>query len=995
VSALLVANRGEIAVRILRTAADLGLRTVAVHSADDADALHVRLADVAVPLDGEGPAPYLDVDRLVAIAREQGCDTVHPGYGFLSENAAFARACAEAGLTFVGPSPEVLELLGDKSQARALARRLDIPVLAGTEAVDLDGARAFFASAGAVMVKAVAGGGGKGMREVRRIEDLAAAFERCRAEALAAFGNGEVYLERLLDHARHIEVQIVDAHVLGDRDCSLQSGHQKVVEIAPAPRLDPVLRKALHDAACLIAAEVGYRGVGTVEFLVSPDGGFVFLEANPRLQVEHTVTEEVTGVDLVRVQLTGELPPVRERGSAVQLRITVGAAGTVAAFQPATGPGVRVDTHAFGGYRASDRFDALLAKLVVHADDLDTALRKARRALAEFRIDGVPTNLPFLRDLLDRDLTDAHTGLLDSLPLADALEGPRSPVHGTVVAIEPGAVVIEAMKMQHVVQVGTGQVLVSVDDTVAEGTLLASSGVVAAAQETGPVDLDGIRPDLAEVLARHDFSRPVAEAKRHATGRRTARENVADLCDDGSFIEYGALAIAAQRQRRSLAELVERTPADGLVTGIGAVDGRRCAVLAYDYTVLAGTQGVRNHHKLDRMLALAGQQGLPVVLFAEGGGGRPGDTDHGMVSGLDTGSFHALAQLSGTVPLVGVVAGRCFAGNAVLLGTCDVIIATADANIGMGGPAMIEGGGLGVFQPEEIGPMDVQVPNGVVDVAVADEAEATAVARKYLSYFGGPIKDWTCPDQRLLRHAVPENRVRAYDVRSVIDTLADVDSVLELRREFGRGIVTALVRVEGKPLGLIANDPGHLGGAIDSDAADKTARFLQLCDAFGLPVLSLCDTPGFMVGPAAERTATVRHLTRMLVAGANLRVPFGLVVLRKAYGLGAQAMAGGSLAVPRFAVSWPSGEFGPMGLEGAVRLGFRRELDAITDPVERQARFDEMVAAAYEHGKALNLAAAFEIDDVIDPVDTRRWIGTLTASDEPPPAGRRSFIDTW
>jgi acetyl-CoA carboxylase carboxyltransferase component len=291
--------------------------------------------------------------------------------------------------------------------------------------------------------------------------------------------------------------------------------------------------------------------------------------------------------------------------------------------------------------------------------------------------------------------------------------------------------------------------------------------------------------------------------------------------------------------------------------------------------------------------------------------------------------------------------------------------------------------------------MDVQVPNGVVDIAVADEAEAVAVVKKYLSYFQGPVETWECADQRLLRHAVPENRLRAYDVRALIRTLADVDSVLELRREFGRAVITALVRVEGRPIGLIANDPAHLGGAIDADAADKAARFLQLCDAFGLPVVSLCDTPGFMVGPQAERTATVRHLTRMLVTGANLDVPFGLVVLRKAYGLGAQAMAAGSLTVPQFSIAWPTGEFGPMGLEGAVRLGYRRELDAIPDAEQRRVRFDEMVAAAYEHGKALNVASAFEIDDVIDPADTRRWISTALAPSAGRAGGKRPYIDTW
>lgn len=979
---LLVANRGEVAVRVLRAAADLGIRTTAVYSEDDADSLHVRMADHAVPLTGHGPLPYLDVDQLVRAG--DGCVAVHPGWGFLSENASFARACAAAGLTFVGPRPEVLDLLGDKRRARDLAGSLGVPTLEDLGTFP-------------VMVKAVSGGGGKGMREVHRREDLEDAIARCRAEALAAFGNDDVYVERLLTPARHVEVQLVGKTVLGDRDCSLQKGHQKLVEIAPAPLLDASLRKALHEAASAIAYAVDYTGVGTVEFLVSGDD-FAFLEVNPRLQVEHTVTEQVTGIDLVRAQLLMawggdvDLTPT-DRGSAVQVRINQTGGGTLTAFQPPTGPGIRVDTHAYPGYRVGTRFDALLAKLIVQGDDLDMALGRARRALAEFHVDGVPTNIEFLRGLLTQDIVGAHTGFITEEPSS----GSRAPLSGTVVAIEPGAVVLEAMKMQHVVRV-SGNVLVSVGDTVTEGQVLADGDAQVSSEEEVAVDLDLVRPDLAEVLARHDFSRPQMEEKRHALGGRTARENIADLCED--FVEYGGLAIAAQRRRRSLEDLIERTPADGMVAGIGRVNGQRCVAMSYDYAVLAGTQGVRNHAKKDRLFALAAQEQLPVVLFAEGGGGRPGDSDHSMVSGLDCGSFHAFAQLSGLVPLVGVVAGRCFAGNAVLLGTCDVIIAVEGANIGMGGPAMIEGGGLGVFRPEDVGPLDVQVPNGVVDVLVASEEEAVAVARKYLSYFQGSLSQndptpWTCADQRQLRHAIPENRLRAYDVRSLIETLADTDSVLELRSGFGRGIVTALVRVEGRPIGLLANDPAVLGGAIDADAADKAARFLQLCDAFDLPVVSLCDTPGFMVGPDAERTATVRHLTRMVVTGANIDVPFGLVVLRKAYGLGAQAMAAGSLKVPQFAISWPTGEFGPMGLEGAVRLGYRRELDAIADPGERQARFDQMVAAAYEHGKALNVASVFEIDDVVDPADTRRWISTALAPLASRSGKKRPFIDTW
>ncbi|HEY9556645.1 MAG TPA: carboxyl transferase domain-containing protein, partial [Acidimicrobiales bacterium] len=452
------------------------------------------------------------------------------------------------------------------------------------------------------------------------------------------------------------------------------------------------------------------------------------------------------------------------------------------------------------------------------------------------------------------------------------------------------------------------------------------------------------------------------------------------------------------RRRRELQDLIERTPADGLVAGVGTVGGRPTIAMSYDYTVLAGTQGLQNHRKKDRLFELAERQRLPIVFFTEGGGGRPGDTDGMGVSGLDCLAFNLFAQLSGLVPLVGITSGRCFAGNAAILGCCDVVIATEGAHVGMGGPAMVEGGGLGVFAPEAIGPMDVQVPNGVVDVLVPDEAAAVATAKQYLSYFSGPVDDWTAPDQALLRDVIPENRLRVYDVHSAIDGLADTGSVLELRSQFGVGMVTALIRVEGRPMGVIANNPLHLAGAIDADGADKAARFMQLCDAYDLPILFLCDTPGIMVGPDAEQTALVRHVSRLFVTGANLTVPFGTIILRKGYGLGAQAMAGGSFKTPLFCVAWPTGELGGMGLEGAVRLGYRKELEAIEDPAERDRTFNEMVDRMYEHGKALNAASYFEIDDVIDPADSRRWITTSFASAPPlaPRTGKkRPNIDTW
>ena len=576
-------------------------------------------------------------------------------------------------------------------------------------------------------------------------------------------------------------------------------------------------------------------------------------------------------------------------------------------------------------------------------------------------------------------------------------------------------VILEAMKMEHELRAERDgevrAVLVQPGELVSEGDVLlqlgaataTASGTASPAQRGAAAGT--LRVDLQELQAREaltrDAARPDAVAKRHAQGQRTARENIADLCDDGSFIEYGALAIAAQRSRRSLDDLTANTPADGMVTGIGAInaavfgaDAARCVVMAYDATVLAGTQGMRNHQKTDRMLGIALQQKLPVVLFAEGGGGRPGDTDLAVVAGLHVTTFASYARLSGQVPVVGIVSGRCFAGNAALLGCSDVIIATRHSNIGMGGPAMVEGGGLGVFKPEQIGPSEVQQRNGVIDVLVDDEAQAVAAARQYLGYFQGRVADWQAADPLLLRDALPENRARSYDMRAVMSLVADSGSLLELRAGFGAGIFTALARIEGRAIGLIASNPAHLGGAIDAAAADKAARFMQLCNAHGLPLVSLVDTPGFMVGPEIETQAQVRHVSRMFLAAAQLRVPFFALVLRKGYGLGAMAMTGGGFHAPVAIAAWPSGEFGAMGLEGAVRLGYRKELEAAPDGAPREALFRELVDRQYANGRAINMAATLEIDAVIDPAHTRQWLSLGLASARVGPRGAGP-IDAW
>jgi len=1092
ITKLLIANRGEIAVRLARAASEMDIPSVAVYAEDDAASLHLHKADQAIALKGRGASAYLDANQLLRIAYEQGCDAIHPGYGFLSENASFAAQCEDAGIRFVGPSAEALKRFGDKASARALALELGVPLVQGTnEPTSLEQARAFMQQLGpgaAVMLKALAGGGGRGMRAVLDPTELDEAYARCQSEAKAAFGSGELYIERLIRRARHIEVQIIGdgqavAHIW-ERDCTLQRRNQKLLEIAPAPGLEPALREQLLQAALTLTGAVGYRGLCTVEFLLDKDTGeFVFMEANPRIQVEHTVTEAVTGLDLAQIQLRlaagsslaelgltqPQIPP--PRGFAVQLRINLEsmasdgsarpAGGTLSAYEPPSGAGIRVDGYGYSGYTTSPSFDSLLAKLIVQAAaDYPQVLKRAYRALCEFRLEGVASNLHFLQNLLLHPAVRANqvsTGFIEAEAAAlvgagsqahphlyakgtatsqaqrqsgiDAPAGTEplnTPVQGVLVSLDvqvgdavaagQQVAVMEAMKMEFVVRASQSGIVRALaaapGDNLFEGSTLlflepaevSNDGVVT--EES--IDLELIRADLRDVLERQadlsDERRPEAVAKRRKTGQRTARENLADLLDEGSFMEYGGFALAAQRTRRSHEELLKLSPADGLITGIGTINAAqfgaekaRCMAMSYDYTVFAGTQGVTNHKKTDRMLELAEQWRLPLVFFTEGGGGRPGDIDKVGVAGLDCTTFMRMARLSGQVPLVGVVSGRCFAGNAALLGCCDVIIATENATIGMAGPAMIEGGGLGSYTPEQVGPTSMQGPNGVIDVLVKDEAEATRVAKQYLSYFQGDLPGGECADQRLLRHLIPENRLRVYNIREVIETLADTGTVLELRRQFAPGLITALIRINGKAFGLIANNPMHLGGAIDAVAGDKAARFMQLCQAHGLPMVSLCDTPGFMVGPDAEQQATVRHVSRMFVTAASLKIPFFTVVLRKGYGLGAQAMAAGSFHAPMFTIGWPSSEFGAMGLEGAVRLGYAKELAAIADPAEQQALFDKLVAELYQRGKGLSMASFLEIDSVIDPLETREWLlrGLSSAPPESLERGLRPFVDTW
>ena len=1133
---LLVANRGEIAIRVMRAARELGIPSVAVYSSDDAASLHVRRADESQALPGAGARGYLDIEAVVEAAKASGCDAVHPGYGFLAENAEFARRCAEEGITFVGPSVGSLELFGDKAQARNLAVGHDVPVLPGSaDAVGLDEARSFFDSlgdGGAMVIKAIAGGGGRGMRVVMEAAEIEEAYARAQSEAGAAFGNDAVFVERLIARARHIEVQIVGdgqggvAH-LGERECSLQRRHQKVVELAPSPWLSQATRDQITAAAVRMASAVNYQSLGTFEFLVDErdESTFAFIEANPRLQVEHTVTEEVTGVDLVKAQLRiaggaslGDVGLEQDsvpapRGYAIQCRVNMErmqadgevrpSGGMLTTFEPPSGPGVRVDSYGYPGYTTNPNFDSLLAKVITSSASGDFAdtVGRAERALGEFQVAGVETNLRFLTRALEHDdfvrggvytrwvddniaelvaaaepepvaagaggngasgLAGAQLNTKDPLaglnyfregsgtregqvgavatapgaqPAPDIVGPPnttpvRSPLQGTILEITVAVgdpvregqqmFVMDSMKMEHLIKSDVGgmlrQLTVAAGDVVYEGHPLAfieeADVGEAIVEEKVEIDLDYIPERLQEFFELQavgfDENRKEWVDKRHAKGKMTQRECLVEFVDEGSWFEMGELVLPARHMIMSDEELRHRAPADGMITGIATVNGdqfeeQRATTLfaMYDETVWAGTQGMMGHLKTDRVIKIAHEQATPLIIWAEGAGGRSGDTDMSHITAAGqafTETYDMLAKLSGSVPTIGITAGRTFAGNASILGILDCVIATRDANIGMGGPATIEGGGLGLFTPEEIGPMEDLGPAGSVDILVEDDHEAIAATKKYLSYFQGPIDEWECADQRRLRHVIPENRLHTFKVREVIELLADTGSVLELREEFGVGIVTSLIRIEGHPVGIIANNNEHLGGAVDSPGADKLCRFAQLCDAFNIPILVLCDTTGMMVGPDVERTGLARKCNNVFVTLANVQTPKFCLILRKAYGLAAQAMQTGSARAPTWTLAWPTTEIGGMNLEAAVRLGNRAELAAIEDIDERAARYEELVAEAYRRGKGVNSSSVLENDGIIDPAETRRiFVRSLMACENPHPIrrGRRPNIDTW
>ena len=1047
VTSVLVANRGEIAVRIIRAIHEMGGRAVAVFPEDDKDALHVHRADQAVALPGTGVAAYLDVGALIDAAVSSGCGAIHPGYGFLSENADFAHRCAEAGVVFVGPSADTLTMLGDKARARAFAVEQGVAVMPGTSgATTLAEAEAFADEHGAVMIKALAGGGGRGMRAVIDRGELPAAFERCRSEAGQAFGNDALYVERLARDPRHIEIQVVGDGVsvqhLGERDCSIQRRHQKLIEIAPSPALEAGQRDRIIAAALQLAGALRYRGLGTFEFLVDGDEVF-FMEANPRLQVEHTITEQVTGVDLVVAQLriaSGaqltdmglEEPPV-PRGFAIQTRVNLetldagGAprpgSGVIDTFTLPSGPGLRVDTYGYEGYRVSPRYDSLIAKVIGHAEDFGGAVRRTAAALAEFEITGVPTNLDLLHGILtEPDFARGRfdTGYLDThlpallehrrpghhLPTAvkaerDGKAGPRapegasvarSPLGGVLLSIEvavgdvvaAGAplLVVEAMKMEHVVRATESMrvdaVVVAAGDFVDEGDLLAYGSAV---DHADAFTAEAVEEDWSAEVAEIERRRQLAEAmggkakveRQRAAGKLTARERISALADPDSFREIGALTGFVDYVDGRAESIL---PAN-FVAGTAAVAGRKVVLGVDDFTVRGGSGDAAIHDKQIYAERYAREMRLPVVRLldgASGGGSVKTARENGFTYIPVNPAWDAVVDNLSLVP----VAAACL-GPTVGLGAARLVMSHLAVMVeGLGqlftaGPPVVRGGTGEDLTKEELGGADIHRGTGSVERIVPDEAAAFAVIRTFLGYLPAsafetpPVVASADPVDRRetsLLSAIPRNPRHPYAIGPILEAIFDAGSVFTYA-EYGDGIVTALARLDGHPVGVIASDPMR-GATMSVEGAQAVGRLVDLCETFHLPIVSLTDQAGMTIGSVAERRATIRAGARAIAAVYQARVPQAEIILRRVYGVGGAGIINRHRASRSW--SWPSGDWGSLPVQGGIEAAFRAQIEASDDPA---ATIAEIAAELKAISSPFRTAEHFGAQDLIDPRDSR------------------------
>ena len=1104
---VLIANRGEIAIRIARAAAALGMESVSVHAPADELSLHTRVTDQTRQI-GAGADPvraYLDIDAIIEAARETGCDCVHPGYGFLAENAEFARRCLAEELTFVGPGPEALALFGDKVAARELAKREGVPIIPGSQtalAGTTDAAEVAGELGYPVMLKAAAGGGGRGMRRVDDRAEMAAAFASAQREAEAAFGDGALFIEKLIDRPRHIEVQVLaDRHGevvhLYERDCSIQLRNQKVIEIAPAPGLDDALRQRILDDALRLAKAGGLVNAATIEFLVAPNlGVHFFIECNPRIQVEHTVTEEATGIDLVEAQFRiaagerlGELGITRQsdiappRRYAVQARVVATGAGTITAYREPAGRGVRVDACGYLGLSPPPQFDPMFAKVIGASNStgtLESALERTARALADFHIAGLPTNLASLRAILERPEVragDARTTLLadhrelltaaerapapasprtlfeaqaaalgggasrvptalqsltpgPSLEVRDGEAGVECPMAGSVVelAAAPGSevaagdvlMVVSAMKMETAVTAPCAGVVaelapLEVGGAVAAGQIVAT---ITPTDGAGPLRTHGEdtwAPLLDEVKTLQDIaharfapgSTDPGVVRQRARGKLTCRERIDLLLDPGTFHEVGSIAGFASYDADG--RIAEFTPSNH-IGGWGRIDGRTAVVCADDFTSRGGhadgSIGGKSNH-LDRLSLEFKCPSIRLLDGSSGGGSvaamvprqqAAGESNAQESSGAITagrprvagggGSFlpghlgsSMFAEQLGCVPVVNMLLGSVVGIGAAkaVLGHFSVMVKDIAQLFVAGPPVVAHAMGYDITK-EDLGDWRVHCRNGSVDNLAESEEEAVAQTRRFLSYLPSsvyeapPVVANSDPADRReeeLFGLIPRKRTTTFDVRRAIRLMADKDSFFELGALWGTDQVVGFARFNGHPVGILASDSRHVnGGALTADGCDKLRRHIDVCDLFHLPIVNLIDNPGFAVGLEHERAGTIRKGGEWMIAFAQASVPIFTVIMRRSFGV-----AGNNFATPRSGasvrVAWPAADVGGIPPEGGIEAAYKRQLAEAADPVALRAEINARIESARGPIGPLN---RFQMEEMIDPRDTRRWI---------------------
>ncbi len=1115
---VLIGNRGEVAIRIARAASALGMESVGVYAPADSLALHTRVTTQMLEIGGtEGRtgdpvAAYLDAGALIRAAKVSGCDCVHPGYGFLSESASFAALCAAEGLAFVGPPPSALSLFGDKVRARSFAQSIGIPVVPGSTEALASPEDALRVAAGLgypVMLKAAAGGGGRGMRLVEAAKDMAESFERCRSEAQAAFGDGTLFLEKVIARPRHIEVQVLaDAHGnvihLHERDCSVQQRHQKVVEIAPAPGLDAPLRERLLADAVKLARAAGYVNAGTVEFLVSPETGeHFFIECNPRLQVEHTVTEQVTGVDIVEAQfriasgaslasmgLGNQQAVPGPRGFAVQARVVARGPGSITAYKEPAGPGVRVDACGYLGYAPPPQFDPLLAKVIGSSNSSSSfvsAVDRTLRALDEFHIAGLPTNLPQLRAILSHPrfrggdarttflaeqteilsasfsngsgplslfeqqatIKAVNTGpralspaaappsLMPALEVAAGMRAVECPLAGTVVELgvsEGDAVaegdtilVISSMKMETVVAAPCSGVVTAVQrlapgHQVAAGQVFAviTPAKVQPARHAAPHQQHGEQtwaPVLDEIYTLQSIAHarlaPGSDdpgvVRQRGRGKLTCRERIALLLDDGSFREVGsATGFASYDDEGRVADF---TPANH-VGGWGAIDGRRAIVCADDFTSRGGHADGAISAKSGYLDRLSLELRVPSIRLLDGssGGGSvaamvPAQKKEGESSAQEStgaitagrprvtggggsflpghlGSTMFTEQLT-TVPVVNMLLGSVVGIGAAkaVLGHFAVMVRDIAQLFVAGPPVVAHAMGYDISK-EDLGGWHIHCKNGSVDNLAETEQEAAEMTRRFLSYL--PSSVYESPPVLPPNHAdpadrrdeelfslIPRKRTTTFDIRKAITLMADEGSFFEIGPLWGTDQVTGFVRFNGHPLGVIASDSRHVnGGALTADGCSKLTRHLDLCDLFHIPILNLVDNPGFAVGLEHEITGTIRKGGEWMVAFAQVGVPIFTVLMRRSFGV-----AGNNYVTPQsrpsVRVAWPAADVGGIPPEGGIEAAYKRQLAEAEDPAALRAELNARIESARG---PLGPVSRFQIEEIIDPRDTRRLI---------------------